>query len=698
MTIKVLTPETALKIAAGEVIERPASVVKELIENSIDAGARNIRVEIKNGGLNYLRVSDDGGGIPFAEVPIAFERHATSKINEAEDLYRLHTLGFRGEALPSVAAVSQMTLLSRPRLAEPPEGGSEIAFEGGKQIYHRGAGAPFGTIITVRNLFFNLPARQKWSRSGTSEAGHILNILNNYALAYPEIKFAVVSENRLLLQTSGNGDLKDAIAKVYGADAAQAMLPVSFPTENLEAEIKVDADGVVLEDEHAASSQSRASSPIQVTGYTSDPSFSKPNRNYITFFVNKRLVQSRLLTYAVQEAYHSLIMAGRFPVAVLLIEVDPAQVDANVHPAKTEVRFLYERAVFAAVQKAVRAALVAHASMPIWSEGGEALQSFANGNGSKAQTALAHSIYMPQVDDKANPTENGLDYAAPTQTSSNQTTFDLGAASTSNGEIDLIEDAPFSRAALRAVASSQANEQSADPISFQPDNRPLQFAVSPTNATPKLPLLRVLGQMANSYIVAEGPDGMYLIDQHAAHERVMYEHFQTQLAGRTLDSQLLLEPARLELTPSQRLALQDPERLAELNTFGFQLEPYEETDTWLLRATPAALFGRAVASSLREMLEEADGTRQNECGDYSSIGGDRLDEPDQNVPRSWRDRMAASLACHSAVRAGQILSQPEMRELIVRLEQTSSPHSCAHGRPSIVHLSQGQLEKRFGRK
>lgn len=695
MAIKVLTPETALKIAAGEVIERPASVVKELIENSIDAGAHNLRVEIKNGGLNYLRVSDDGGGIPFAEVPIAFERHATSKINEAEDLYRLHTLGFRGEALPSIAAVSQLTLLSRPRQTEPAEGGSEIAFEGGKQIYHRGAGAPFGTIITVRNLFFNLPARQKWSRSGTSEAGHILTILNNYALAYPEIKFSLVSENRLLLQTSGNGDLKVAIAKVYGPDTAQAMLPVNFPAENPAAEIKVDADGVVLEDEQAVSSQSRASSPIKVTGYTGDPSFSKPNRNYITFFVNRRLVQSRLLTYAVQEAYHSLIMAGRFPVAVLLIEVDPAQVDANVHPAKTEVRFLHERAVFGAVQQAVRAALIAHASMPIWSEGSETLQNSANGNGGKGYMALAHNIYMPQVEDRANQTEGGPNSVTPTQPAPNQATFDLAAT---DGEIDLMEDAPPSLAALRAMSTTQADEQSDDEIAFQPDDRPLLPAVSTANAAQKLPLLRVLGQMANSYIVAEGPDGMYLIDQHAAHERVMYEHFQAQLAGRTLDSQLLLEPATLELTPRQRLALQDPARLAELNTFGFQLEPFEQTNTWLLRAVPAALFGRSVANSLREMLEEADGTRQNECGEYSSIGGDRLDEPDQNLPRSWRDRMAASLACHSAVRAGQILSQEEMRELIVRLERTSSPHSCAHGRPSIVHLSQGQLEKRFGRK
>lgn len=683
MAIKVLTPETALKIAAGEVIERPASVVKELIENSIDAGARNIRVEIKNGGLAYLRVSDDGCGIPFEQVPVAFERHATSKISEAEDLYRLHTLGFRGEALPSIAAVSQLTLLTRPRPAEgeESESGSEIAFEGSsKQIYHRAAGAPFGTIITVRNLFYNLPARQKWSRSGTSEASHILNILNNYALAYPEIKFGLVSETRLLLQSSGNGDLKDAISKVYGSEAAQAMLPVNPP------EVKVDEDGVILDEESSA----RDNSDIQVTGYTGDPAFSKPNRNFITFFVNRRWVQSRLLTYAVQEAYQSLIMTGRFPVAVLLIEIDPAEVDANVHPAKTEVRFLHERRVFAAVQKAVRAALVAGASVPVWSSSSDEFENF--GKTSAGQAALAHNIYTPAP---TRPTPTNLSGSFSNNVLTEWATEPV-TAQASQAAFNLANNQQQFEAMEEVGSGSEKASTATSALTGE------AFQTSPNldeaQVTLKMPLLRVLGQMANTYIVAEGPDGMYLIDQHAAHERVMYEHFQVQLMGRTLDSQLLLEPTRLELTPRQRLALQDPVQLAELRNFGFQLEPFEETDTFLLRAVPVSLLGRPVGSSLREMLEEADGTRNSECAGYSGVGGDHLDEPDQDLPRSWRDRMAASLACHSAVRAGQILTQEEMRELIAQLERTVSPRTCAHGRPTMVHLSQGQLEKRFGRK
>ncbi|NWJ97144.1 MAG: DNA mismatch repair endonuclease MutL [Chloroflexi bacterium] len=655
MTIRVLSEETALKIAAGEVIERPASVVKELIENCIDAGAKNIRVEIKNGGLNYLRVADDGCGIPFEEVPLAFERHATSKIDAAEDLYSLTTLGFRGEALPSIAAVSQMTLLTRPRPIEgqPEESGSELAIEGGKKVYHRPAGAPPGTIITVRNLFYNLPARQKWSRSGTSEAGQILNMLSNYALAYPALKFGLVSEGKLQLQTSGNGDLRDAITKVYNLETAQAMLPLQNPPET------VDADGVIIEEENQ--------SKIRVTGYTSDPALSKPNRSAMTFFVNRRWVLSRALTYAVQEAYHSLLMTGRYPVCVILVEVDPAEVDANVHPAKTEVRFLHERAVFSAVQKAVRKALVREAATAIFelsrpeatppaiATTETARPSFLTPptrNPSSAKIALANQLFAPT--DSSDEPEVKAD---PSELKNQQGRWDM-----TTGKI--------------APATNPA----------PPEQR--------STSRSRLPFLRLIGQVSTLYLVAEGPDGMYLIDQHAAHERVMYEQFQAQLAGHNVNSQLLLEPMLLDLTSQQRLALEDPEKSTALAEFGFQLEPFGD-ETYILRAVPASLFGRDLKTSLTEMLDEAGERRDSGCG---PTGSERLLEPDTPLPRTWRDRLAASLACHSAIRAGQILTQEEMRELITRLERTTAPNACAHGRPTLLHLSQGQLEKGFGRR
>ena len=642
MTIRVLDNQTALKIAAGEVIERPASVVKELIENSIDAGATNIRVEIKNGGLNYLRVSDDGQGIPYAEVPTAFERHATSKIVAAEDLYNLSTLGFRGEALPSIAAVSQMSLLTRPRQGE--EAGSEIAIEGSQLVYHRPAGAPPGTIITVRNLFFNLPARQKWARSGTSEASHILTIINNYALAYPEIKFGLASEGRLLLQTSGNGELKDAVAKIYGPEAADSMLSVdSHPPQ-------VDEDGVILPEGEDGL--------VRVRGLVARPDFSKPNRNFMTFFVNRRWVISRTLSFAAQEAYHSLLQTGRYPVCVLLLEVDPAQVDANVHPAKTEVRFLRERQVFQALQKAVRAALLTEAGGAVWAAPDPAV--FAN-----PTARMLNSLYAPS---EPQPTEADQE---------EQTTLAMPTPQAEGSDF-LLDEVSYARPVTKPT-----------PPPVEPTSKEVK---PPLTTKARLPLLRVLGQMANTYLVAEGPDGMYLIDQHAAHERIMYEQFQARLKGRELDSQLLLEPLLLDLPPRQRLLLDDPLKQVELRALGFDIELSASDGGVWLKALPVSLLGRDVKLSLTEIIDEAEGVRDGGC----TPGHDEQTEGE--LPRSWRDKLAASLACHSAVRAGQVLTVEEMRELLGQLERTSLPNACAHGRPTMMHLSQGQLEKGFGRK
>lgn len=656
MTIRVLSPETALKIAAGEVIERPASVVKELIENSIDADAKNIRVEIKNGGLAYLRVSDDGGGIPFAQMPIAFERHATSKIAAAEDLYALHTLGFRGEALPSIAAVSQLTMLSRPRSGgdSEGEGGSEIAFEGGKQVYHRPAGAPPGTVITVRNLFFNLPARQKWARSSTSEASHILNILNNYALAYPDLKFNLVSEGRLVMQTSGTGDLRDAVAKIHGAEAAAAMLPVdSQPPE-------VDEDGVILD--------GFPDGGVRVHGLSAEPNYSKPNRNFMTFFVNRRWVVSRTLSYAVQEAYHSLLMTGRYPVCVLLIEVDPAEVDANVHPAKTEVRFLRERQVYATVQKAVRAALLGGSGGAVWEA--PAPQVFAS-----PTNGMMSRIFAPP--DAPGDQEQQASWQLPAPAAAPK--------ATKSEEDWLLADVPQVGKTAPPLEPAPEVAQEVAPFEAVP------LAPKPPKMKPRLPLLRVLGQMANTYLVLEGPDGMYLIDQHAAHERVLYERFQVRLEGRNLDRQLLLEPLLLDLSPQQRLLLEDAERRRELADLGFDVEAGDDAAYWL-KAVPTALLGRNVKLDLAEILDEAEGVRSGGC----EPGHDEQTSFEQ--PRLWRDKLAASLACHSAVRGGQVLTIEEMRELIAQLERTKSPNACAHGRPTMMHLSQGQLERGFGRK
>ncbi|HEU5382915.1 MAG TPA: DNA mismatch repair endonuclease MutL, partial [Ktedonobacteraceae bacterium] len=341
MPIRQLAPDVAAKIAAGEVVERPASVVKELIENSIDAGATQIRVELMNGGLQLIRVSDNGSGIPADELALALARHATSKVARIDDLEQIRSLGFRGEALASIAAVADVTLLSRHHAATQ---GAQITAQNGELSSVSAAASPVGTALTVRNLFSAVPARLKFLKSRNTEISHSLHLLEQYALAYPGIRFSVSSEGRQLFSTPGDGQLTSVLVEIYGLQVAEQMVPIS------------SLDGHDDDPER----------PV-VTGYTSLPACYKSTRQHMSFFVNHRWVLSRMLSYAVEEAYHSLLLPGRHPIAVVNIAVDPAQIDVNVHPAKTEIRFLKERRVYAAILRAVRGAVLAEASVPTWS-------------------------------------------------------------------------------------------------------------------------------------------------------------------------------------------------------------------------------------------------------------------------------------------------------------------------------------------
>ena len=343
MPIRQLAPDVAAKIAAGEVVERPASVVKELIENSIDAGATQIRVDLTNGGLQLIRVTDNGGGIALDELPLALARHATSKVAEIDDLERIRTLGFRGEALASIAAVAEVTLLSRARGAAQ---GASVSALNGQISEAQTAASAEGTTLTVRNLFSAVPARLKFLKSRNTEVSHCLHMLEQYALAYPEIRFSVYSEGRQMFSTPGDGQLSSVLIEIYGLQVAEQMIAIS----SLEGNEKDDDP----------------ERPV-ASGYTSLPASYKSTRQYISFFVNRRWVLSRVLTSAVEEAYHSLLLAGRHPIAVVNITLDPSQLDVNVHPAKTEIRFLKERRVYASVLRAVRNALLAQAEMPRWS-------------------------------------------------------------------------------------------------------------------------------------------------------------------------------------------------------------------------------------------------------------------------------------------------------------------------------------------
>jgi len=580
MPIRVLEPQVAAKIAAGEVVERPSSVVKELVENAIDAGATIVQIEIRNGGLELIRVVDNGCGIPQEEIELAFQRHATSKISGLEDLQAVRTLGFRGEALYSIAAVAQVTLCSRPAH----QAAAAFLDIADGQVKSRGQrGAPVGTTVTVRNLFYNVPARRKFLKSPEVEGARIINLVYQFALAYPELHFYLVNNGRQAFQSTGSGSLYDALVKVYGLETAKQMIEI--PTFDLLS--------------------------LSVWGYVSQPHLNRANRSYISFFVNRRWVQSPMLTRAVEEAYHTLLPVGRYPIAVLNITMPPEELDVNVHPAKAEVKFLREGDVFTAVQRAVRSALMRGAAIPEFGP---------------VATARADALrpmpgmYRPQTTIPA-------------------------AALMPSGQVTEVHGAPEGEVAVQTTTEG------------------------------KLPPLRIIGQMAQTYIVAEAPDGMYLIDQHTAHERILYDRLMAEHARMAVKSQLLLEPLTLELSSRQQAILQP--RLGALAELGFQLEPFGER-TYLVRAIPAVL---QPASALQAILEIID-----------LLSDERL------TPANWREGLYITLACHGAVRAGQTLTMEEMRQLVLQLEQTSLPRTCPHGRPTLLHISQAQLEREFGRR
>jgi DNA mismatch repair protein MutL len=569
MPIKVLAPQVVARIAAGEVVERPASVVKELVENSLDAGATQIAVEAGGGGISLVRVTDNGTGIPATELELAFQRYATSKVADIGDLESISTLGFRGEALPSIAAVAEVDIVT---CASGESVGTHLTLKEGVVINHDHQARSPGTTVAVRQLFRNVPARLKFLKSPATENSHIAQVVSQYALAFPEVKFILSIDGWTLLRTPGSGRLIDSVIAIYGPEIARNMLEIR----------------------HEKEWEGSTSSAI-VTGMVGSPVVSRASRDYLSFFVNRRWISSRWLAWAVEEAYHGLLMTGKHPVAIVNIALPTREVDVNIHPTKIEVKFQNERAVVTVVQRAVRRALVELAP-------------------------------VPQIEE-ATPT-----YTAPAR----------------------------SRPALprEELTFSSTSGRPATPSSL----------TQPTPAF-SLPALRLLGQLSASYIVAEGPDGLYLIDQHAAHERVLFGQIKGQLAQQKIEVQGLLEPATLEVSPRQDAILKLHHK--DLAEFGFSVEPFGER-TYLVRAVPVWLDRKDWLGVLREIMD-------------SPIGGD------------WREKIAISIACHSAVRAGQVLSDDEMRNLIRELEKTALPNTCPHGRPTMTHLSTGQLEKEFGR-
>ena len=580
MPIRILPDEVASQIAAGEVVERPASVVKELVENSLDAGATHVTITVEGAGKKLIEVADDGQGIPSDEVSMALARHATSKLSSAADLFRIETLGFRGEALASIASVSRFTITSRTRESDI---GARLVVEGG-QINSdvQPKGAPAGTVVRVEDLFYNVPARLKFLKTDSTERRQIDDLVTRYALAYPDVRFHLSQEGRSALQTTGSGDRREVLASLFSPDIARQMLEVN-----------------------AVYDESR------VIGYISPTSLTRSNRRGITLFVNGRWVQDISLSTALIQGYHSMLMVGRYPLAVLFIDLPPGQVDVNVHPAKSEVRFTNRDDVFSSVQRAVRRALLAFSPVP------------------SVQGQVRWSPPEPQ------PRFEQVGWQRP----------------------------------------------SSDPGSLTPDKEPTQEpadqsrpSVQAPLSTGGVPLLRLIGQVGSAYIVAEGPDGLYLIDQHAAHERILFERFMEQRSQK-IPSQALLDPATVELnSASARLLEEQAEVMANL---GFEIEPFGP-NTFKVRRMPSLLVGSDPVAAVRSVIED-------------------FEEDETPLQNEIEAKIIGRVCKRAAVKAGKVLSIEEQKALLRDLEACRSPRTCPHGRPTMIHLSIDLLERQFGR-
>lgn len=584
--IRLLDPHTVNQIAAGEVVERPASVVKELVENALDSGATRIEVALEDCGKRSIRVSDDGCGMAAEDAVAALERHATSKIRSASDLSAIDTLGFRGEALPSIASVSRMTLSTGC------EDGLRylLTLEGGKPGDPRREAGPKGTDVTVEELFYNTPARLKFLKSDATELSTCVELIGRYAVAYPDVAFTFKNGGSTVLTTSGQGDLLNALAEVWGRDSARGL-----------AQIDCFVAGV------------------RVRGFISPPHFTKPTRAQQWAFVNGRPVRSRTLTAAIDQAYRSLTPEKRHPIALLMLDVDPAKVDANVSPTKSEVRFQSEGAAFDAVRHAIRSALMEHGMAP-------SAEQLASANG-----ALAGVSTTTRPEGHLTFLGGGF----------------LGSIAAQAPLAGLVE------ASLQAAVQTE---------SFRAESF--------------LDGLRVIGQLFDTFVIAENSRGLLIVDQHVAHERILYERLRDSRGAGIVERQALLAPETLHL--ERRAAELLAERLEELAEIGFELEPFGG-QSFLVRTVPAAFRGKKPMQALRDIVDEL------------------VDSPGAGQATPLRDDVYILCSCKLAVKAGDRLTNAEMTKLIEDLAHTENPYFCPHGRPITIVLESSDLLRKFKR-
>jgi DNA mismatch repair protein MutL len=677
--IRVLSDQVANQIAAGEVVDRPASVVKELLENALDAGAMRIRVEVEAGGRKLIRVADDGHGMSRDDALLAFERHATSKLRTANDLLSIATLGFRGEALPSIASVARVTLETcadsescadgeHSVTAVAREPGTRIEIAGGKILHVDDAALPRGTTIAVADLFFNTPARRKFLRAESTELAHVTALVTHYALAHPEKHFELLSASHTLVSAPPVARTAERIYQIFGKDTLAQLLPVAAETPLAHAGLPEPPPWKQGPDEIK-----REPGSLRLTGFYSKPELQKLNRNSIYIFVNKRLIRDRLLMHAITEAYRNIIPPTSFPVVLLFLEMPPEEVDVNVHPAKTEVRFRQQSMVHDFVRDSLRMALVR-------------ARPAAGFLAALDSAALASPSLMPAAPSPlpGSPDERPAPDSEP-PSAEDAEIFRLTPRPVTPVEGKL----PFDGRGLeatglgRVAAALLDPETNADPCS--PDNgtslgtAQVEAEQAAANLN-HLASLRPLGQLRESFILAAGEDGLWIIDQHVAHERVLFEKILRDRQVERVQRQQILMPILVELKPSQMVIF--AQIAEELERNGFEVEPFGP-QTLAVKAAPVGLEGAELERALAEVIEQS-------AGDS--------DEPAQNHGlATLRTRIAASIACHSAIKVNTPLDPARIEWLLAELAKTEHPTSCPHGRPIALLYSWKDIQRAFHR-
>lgn len=630
----------ANQIAAGEVIERPASVVKELVENAIDAASSQITIEIEESGLKSIKITDNGEGMSAQDLPKSILRHATSKIKNQSDLFRIRTLGFRGEALPSIASISELTIETATETAQS---GSRIFVRGGKIEKKEDFSTPVGTKITVENLFYNTPARLKYMKSMQSELAHIVDVVNRLSLGHPEIAFRLISDGREMTNTSGSGQLKQAIAGIYGLQTAKKMVEIS----------NADLD-------------------FEVSGYVSLPELTRANRNYITLLINGRYIKNFLLNRAILDGYGSKLMVGRFPIVVIDIQIDPYLADVNVHPTKQEVRISKEKELMALISAAIADALKVQDLIP------DALENLA-----KSSTRTKVKVEQTRL-----PLQSSKLYYDPQRNDffveKNEVSEDRPVYNDDMGDVykvvNPVEEGPAVNMQSSVKHASRPDIELEDgdhSDQILKNKKKLEQLVDKleNEEASTFPELEYFGQMHGTYLFAQGNQGLFIIDQHAAQERVKYEYYREKIGEVDSSLQQLLVPYLFEFSGADFLNLQ--EKMPLLNEVGIYLEPYGN-NTFILREHPIWMKESEIESGVYEMC-------------------DMLLLTQEVSIKTYRAELAIMMSCKKSIKANHTLDDYSARQLLLQLAQCKNPYNCPHGRPVLIHFSKADMEKMFRR-